>query len=272
MRLTVRNWAQFQHYKDRSPPWIRLHRGLLDNKDFQRLPVESRALAPMLWLLASESVDGVIDATYDDLAFRLRTDERSIEQAIRPLVQRGFFVLEQDDSDVLAECERVATPETETEAETEADSETEALSEADASQSFGKAARAAKPRRKAESGPTWDAYETAYESRYGEKPLRNATTNSQMAQFIGRVPLDEAPAIATFYVGHQGAWYVQSMHSVAAMLRDSEKLRTEWATKRQVTRTQAQQADRTQSTLNVFGPLIAEAKAKEEQDAKLRAA
>ena len=34
MILTVRNWSDFQHYKDRSPPWIRLHRDLLDNYEF----------------------------------------------------------------------------------------------------------------------------------------------------------------------------------------------------------------------------------------------
>lgn len=25
----VRNWEQFQHYKDRNPPWIKLHFALL---------------------------------------------------------------------------------------------------------------------------------------------------------------------------------------------------------------------------------------------------
>jgi len=27
--LRVKNWGKFQHYKDRNPPWIKLHRGLL---------------------------------------------------------------------------------------------------------------------------------------------------------------------------------------------------------------------------------------------------
>lgn len=132
MILRVRNWKDFQHYKDRAPPWIRLHRALLDNKDFHRLPVESRALAPMLWLLASESIDGVIDATADDLAFRLRTNERDILLALTPLIEKGFFVMDPDASNTLASCDQVAVPETEalqrteTETETEAEAETEA--------------------------------------------------------------------------------------------------------------------------------------------------
>lgn len=113
MKIVPKNWREFQHYKDRNPPWIRLHRKLLDDKDFHKLPVESRALAPMLWLLASESMDGQINADLEDLAFRLRTDERSIKKALDPLLLRGFFEVVQDASTTLAPRPHVAVPETE---------------------------------------------------------------------------------------------------------------------------------------------------------------
>ena len=115
MKIIPKSWRDFQHYKDRNPPWIRLHRGLLDNKDFQRLPVASRALAPMLWLLASESVGGEIDADTDELAFRLRATEKEISVALRPLIEKGFFVVVQDASKALATC----PPETEAQVKTE---------------------------------------------------------------------------------------------------------------------------------------------------------
>ena len=54
MKITPRNWARFQHYNTRRPPWIKLHRGLLDDYQFHTLPLASKALAPLLWLLASE--------------------------------------------------------------------------------------------------------------------------------------------------------------------------------------------------------------------------
>ena len=118
MRLVARNWSDFQHYKDRSPPWIRLHRKLLDNKDFQRLPDASRALAPMLWLLASESLDGSINADADDISFRLRQPEEWVQRALKPLIDKGFFAwTEVGASDVLAECQQSAVPETEAETE-----------------------------------------------------------------------------------------------------------------------------------------------------------
>jgi type IV secretory pathway VirD2 relaxase len=83
---------------------------------------------------------------------------------------------------------------------------------------------------------------------------------------IGKLGAEEAPAVARFFVGHQNSMYVNAMHPVTLLLRDAEKLRTEWATKRTVTRTQAAQADKTQTNLNAFAPLLAEARAKEIDD------
>ena len=118
----------------------------------------------------------------------------------------------------------------------------------------------AKPRKEPSAGAAaWDAYAAAYFGRYGVEPLRNAKTNGQMSQFCARVPADEAPAIAAWYIQHNKSWYVQKQHSIDCLLADAEGLRTQWATKRQVTATQANQADRTQANFGVFQALIDEA-------------
>jgi hypothetical protein len=111
--LRPKNWASFQHYKDRAPPWIKLHKTLLDDFEFQSLPVASKALAPMLWLLASDHPDGDFDATPAKLAFRLRTTTEAITEALSPCVDGGFFIVVQGDSAVLAKVVRDAIPETE---------------------------------------------------------------------------------------------------------------------------------------------------------------
>lgn len=113
----------------------------------------------------------------------------------------------------------------------------------------------------------WDSYAHAYGLRYQAAPIRNAKVNAQLAQFCKRVPLDEAPAIAAFYVAHNNAYYVRRGHAVEGLLADAEKLRTEWATNRRVTETQARQADRTQANGDVWGRLIAEAEANEAREA-----
>lgn len=116
MLLQPKNWATFQHYKDRCPPWIKLHRDLLTNREFMRLPLASKALAPLLWLLACESKDGVFDASTEELEFRLHLTTKDIQAGLKPLISNGFFIVA---SGVLAECLQVATPERETERETE---------------------------------------------------------------------------------------------------------------------------------------------------------
>ena len=108
MKLIPKNWERFQHYKHRSPPWIKLHRDILDDYDWWSLPVASRAIAPCLWLLASCEENGEFDASPEKLAFRFRMNEKDINLAIKPLIDKGYFVYADN---VLAECYQDATPE-----------------------------------------------------------------------------------------------------------------------------------------------------------------
>jgi hypothetical protein len=53
--FSVRNFERFQHYKDRSPPWIKLYNELLDDYRFGLLPDASKLHLVAIWLLASRS-------------------------------------------------------------------------------------------------------------------------------------------------------------------------------------------------------------------------
>ena len=114
MNLIPKKWTDFQHYKNRCPPWIKIHRELLSDRDFMCLPLASKAMAPLLWLLASESKSGEFDASIDELAFRLRLTVDEVTSGLRPLIDKGFFL---DASNMLAPCVQDAIPETETEGE-----------------------------------------------------------------------------------------------------------------------------------------------------------
>jgi hypothetical protein len=122
MHLQPKNWAVFQHYKNRCPPWIKLHRDLLNDREFIRLPFASKALAPMMWLLASEAKDGIFDASVEELMFRLRITEKEYAEGIKPLIDKGFFTIA---SGVLATRYQHAAPEGETEGEGETEKETD---------------------------------------------------------------------------------------------------------------------------------------------------
>ncbi len=53
--FSVKDWEEFQHYKDRAPPWIKLYNKLLENYEFGRLQDASKAHLILIWLLASRS-------------------------------------------------------------------------------------------------------------------------------------------------------------------------------------------------------------------------
>lgn len=109
------------------------------------------------------------------------------------------------------------------------------------------------------TGETWQAYASAYERRYKATPVRNATVNAQIAGFVKRLGSSEAPAVADFFVSHNNRFYVQTMHSAGSMLKDAEKLRTEWATSTRVTESQAREADRLQTSGDMWSRLIDQA-------------
>jgi ribosomal protein L12E/L44/L45/RPP1/RPP2 len=109
--FSVKNYEQFQHYKDRSPPWIKFYNSVLDDYEFTRLPDASRSHLVAIWLLASRTNNRIpYDPEWVRMAIKATTkvDLGLLEKA-------GFIVREQPCSETLATCEQNARPERETE-------------------------------------------------------------------------------------------------------------------------------------------------------------
>lgn len=122
--IKIINWSSYQSYKDRKPPWIRLHRSLIDNYEFQLMSSEARALLPMLWLLACEHDDptsGIIDSSIQKISFRLRLSTETVTNALQEIEEAKFIELNQQCIEPvtkpLQHCTKSVTPETETETE-----------------------------------------------------------------------------------------------------------------------------------------------------------
>jgi hypothetical protein len=105
--FNVKNFEKFQHYKDRSPPWIKLYNELLDDYEFGLLPDASKMHLVAIWLLASRSENKI---PYDPawVAKRINATEKV---NLRLLEERGFIVAdqevqspEQDASTLQADC------------------------------------------------------------------------------------------------------------------------------------------------------------------------
>ena len=110
--LMVKNWESFQHYKERNPPWIKLHRDLLRDYDFLCLQDASKMQLILIWLLASQMNNKIpADANFIKTQIGIKGDLN-----LKELIDKGFLI---DASNALAKRKQVAIVETETETETE---------------------------------------------------------------------------------------------------------------------------------------------------------
>jgi len=95
--LAIKNWQKFQHYKDRNPTWIKLHRSLIDDRNYFLLSAEGAKLLPLLWILSSEN-NGLLP-DIGQLTFRLRTSEEKLIIILSELVKYEYLVAVSNDTD-----------------------------------------------------------------------------------------------------------------------------------------------------------------------------
>jgi len=117
MSYKIKNWHQFQHFKDRKPPWIKLYRELLDDVHWHDLDPKAAKNLVMLWLLASE-YDGELP-DFRTLTFRLRVPENEAKSIVSKL---SHWVIQTDDK-VISGRYQDDTLEIETEIEKEKETE-----------------------------------------------------------------------------------------------------------------------------------------------------
>lgn len=102
--LQIVNWDSFQHYRDRNPPWIKLHNQILENYEFTQLPDTAKGHLFGLWLLASRT-GNKIPLDHKWIANKLNA---TVKVDIDRLFKSGFLMLHPD-SDVLAERSTIGT-------------------------------------------------------------------------------------------------------------------------------------------------------------------
>ena len=118
----VTNFDKHQHYRDRTPPWIKLYNELLDDYTFGKLPDAAKAHLLAIWLLASRS-DNCLPLDADWVARRINA---TAPVDLQVLLDAGF--LKANDSAAgkpLAKRKRNACPEREGETEREEETERE---------------------------------------------------------------------------------------------------------------------------------------------------
>ncbi len=99
MKIVPKDWSDYQHYKDRKPQWIKLHRDLLNDYSYSLVRIGTKATLPLLWLLSCEYEDGVIDATLEEISFRIHIDANTVQKALDEIFIAGWYSLVQNGTD-----------------------------------------------------------------------------------------------------------------------------------------------------------------------------
>lgn len=103
MKYKIKNWPDYQHYKDRCPPWIKLHHSLLTSELWVMGNDATRTLAIASMLLASRNE--LSDGTFNgDPEYIKRFAYLNSKPDFKPLIEYGFIETVQDASNMLAIC------------------------------------------------------------------------------------------------------------------------------------------------------------------------
>ena len=222
--LSIKNFEEYQHYKTRNPPWIKLYYSLLDDDDFNRLSEVDQCRLIKLFLIASKQRDNRILFDENYLAKMLRIAEKP---DLTALLDSGWLLASryQKSSKMLRQIRESEFSPLQNNSETETETERESENTS-GDLHLSPPLNGHKP---AKSTATWESYRATYVTRYGVDPVRNQQVNSMLCKLVDKLGA-EAPAVAGFYVTHNNEWYVGHRHPVSCLVKDAEGLRTQWAT------------------------------------------
>lgn len=100
--ISIKNWDEFQHYKDRNPPWIKFYHSLLDDYSYACLRDDSKLLLISLYLLAAKTGNKI---PYD-LKWIQSKAMLNKKIKLQPLLDAGFIYLNGFDSHEIAGCKQ----------------------------------------------------------------------------------------------------------------------------------------------------------------------
>jgi hypothetical protein len=108
--LIVKNWERFQHYKDRNPPWIKLHYEIMTSQDWVMLADASKLLAIVCMMIASRNEGRVPNNPH----YVKRVAYLDKLPDFKPLIDCGFLEISLADASGCKHMLADARPETET--------------------------------------------------------------------------------------------------------------------------------------------------------------
>lgn len=182
----IKEWRQYQHYKDRSPPWIKLHRSVLTSRTWVNASDSERVLAVACMLIAADT-DNKIPADPD---YVRRVAYLRDAPDFAPLLKSQFLEFVKEDCDEASDSYGMLADGTKCTSE-----------QSRAEQSI---TSASPPKRRSVSRGTGESpgwlldFKLAYPNRAGDPAWRKAIRSANQRQAEGHTP-DEFIAGAKRY-------------------------------------------------------------------------
>jgi hypothetical protein len=235
--FSIKNFENFQHYKTRNPPWIKLYRSILNDYEMRRLSVQSRLLYISLLIIASET-ENRIPVDYKFLSERTGIDVQTHD--VTALIDSGFLLASHASISMLAPdalCSSLLSS-------VEKD-DLSSLNSLNALRIVPSKEVNLKSRKSVgKSSVVWEAYRGAFLARWKVDPIRDRQTNGMLCKLIEKLSEDTAAQVAVFYLTHNKSFYVENRHPVNVLLRDCHGLHTQWATGLKSTTGEARNAEK----------------------------
>jgi hypothetical protein len=88
--FSIKNWARFQHYTKRHPPWIKVYHDLLDDEAYGELDLFAQLLYLKL-LLAASRKDNRIPEDVAWMSTELSLPRAQLKKGVQTLLDTGFL-------------------------------------------------------------------------------------------------------------------------------------------------------------------------------------
>lgn len=94
--LTLKNWHEFQHYKDRDPTWVKLHRNIMTSESWV-LGTDMSRLVQLASMMLAARYDNKIPYRFDLLkkVTHLDCNESAFKKAIAYLAETNFLEIQE---------------------------------------------------------------------------------------------------------------------------------------------------------------------------------
>jgi hypothetical protein len=247
IQIEVPNWNKFNPRTDRANhTWFRMQADFLTDPHVFGLSDAEKLLLLMIYSACCKVSTGSVKFNMALSAALRKTTVEEIQKQIQSLQDAG-----------LIRCHEVGDQPSLFPLQTDETNGTKRTNETNETNE-----RSAPAEERTPGALSWDAYSLAYEGRYGHAPPRNKKINGMLKQFSERIPVEEAPKVADFYLKLREPKYLASMHSVGCLLQDAEKIWTQWKTGHRVNSQQAKQHERADANREATRAAIQEMGAK----------